>query len=226
MIISGQATPNSAMSISPATSEICSILDNGNISGKKYNTTTPSKHKIKQSSKKHNRDNRENNRSQIKNSSNHVGLVTERSDLDLDWRGTGGTGTGNTTPEIPTSAPSSGGGQQNSRNYWQKNQKSSSGNGNTSSNVIQINQESKEPSRPLSADEDTNWRDHRNKPLTENNSTWRTIQSKSKNRKIQGKGRFFKIFKSQVYIHILSQRCRSTNIIGPQFIHTSKYIIV
>ena len=100
-----------------------------NISGKKYNTTTtiPSKHKIKQSSKKHNRD-RE-NRSQ-KNSSNHVGLVTERSDLDLDWRGTGvGTGTGNTTPEIPASAPSSGGcgGQQNSRNYWQKtNQKSSS----------------------------------------------------------------------------------------------------
>jgi len=185
VIISGQATPNSAMSISPATSEICSILDNGNISGKKYNTTTPSKHKIKQSSKKHNRD-RE-NRSQ-KNSSNHVG-VTERSDLDLDWRGTGGTGTGNTTPEIPASAPSSGGGggQQNSRNYWQKNQKSSSGNGNTSSNVIQINQESKEPSRPLSADEDTNWRDHRNKPLTENNSTWRTIQSKSKNRKIQGK---------------------------------------
>merc|ERR1711971_1127504 len=86
VIISGQATPNSAMSISPATSEICSILDNGNISGKKYNTTTPSKHKTKQSSKKHNRD-RE-NRSQ-KNSSNHVG-VTERSDLDLDWRGTGG----------------------------------------------------------------------------------------------------------------------------------------
>merc|ERR1712223_2355467 len=46
------------------------------------------------------------------------------------------------------------------------------------------------PSRPLSADEDTNWRDHRNKPLTETgngNSTWRTIQSKSKNRKIQGK---------------------------------------
>ena len=224
MIISGQATPNSAMSISPATSEICSILDNGNISGKKYNTTTPSKHKIKQSSKKHNRD-RE-NRSQ-KNSSNHVG-VTERSDLDLDWRGTGGTGTGNTTPEIPTSAPSSGGGggQQNSRNYWQKNQKSSSGNGNTSSNVIQINQESKEPSRPLSADEDTNWRDHRNKPLTENNSTWRTIQSKSKNRKIQGKGRFFKIFKSQVYIHILSQRCRSTNIIGPQFIHILQNILL
>ena len=198
MIISGQATPNSAMSISPATSEICSILDNGNISGKKYNTTTtiPSKHKIKQSSKKHNRDNRENNRSQIKNSSNHVGLVTERSDLDLDWRGTG-VGTGNTTPEIPASAPSSGSGggqQQNSRNYWQKtNQKSSSsGNGNTSSNVIQINQESKETSRPLSADEDTNWRDHRNKPLTENNSSWRTIQSKSKNRKIQGKGKFFK----------------------------------
>ena len=200
MIISGQATPNSAMSISPATSEICSILDNGNISGKKYNSTTttiPSKHKIKQSSKKHNRD-RE-NRSQ-KNSSNHVGLVTERSDLDLDWRGTGvGTGTGNTTPEIPASAPSSGGGcggQQNSRNYWQKNSQksSSSGNGNTSSNVIQIsNQESKElASRPLSADEDTNWRDHRNKPLTENNSTWRTIQSKSKNRKIQGKGKFFK----------------------------------
>ena len=178
------------MSISPATSEICSILDNGNISGKKYNTTTPSKHKIKQSSKKHNRD-RE-NRSQ-KNSSNHVG-VTERSDLDLDWRGTGGTGTGNTTPEIPASAPSSGsqGQQQNSRNYWQKNQKSSSGNGNTSSNVIQINQELKEPSRPLSADEDTNWRDHRNKPLAENNSTWRTIQSKSKNRKIQGKGKVFK----------------------------------
>ena len=203
MIISGQATPNSAMSISPATSEICSILDNGNISGKKYNTgTIPSKHKIKQSSKKHNRDNRENNRSQIKNSSNHVGLVTERSDLDLDWRGTGvGTGTGNTTPEIPASAPSSGSGggqQQNSRNYWQKNNQksSSSGNGNTSSNVIQINnQESKEPSRPLSADEDTNWRDHRNKPLTENNSTWRTIQSKSKNRKIQGKGKFFKRFK-------------------------------
>ena len=202
MIISGQATPNSAMSISPATSEICSILDNGNISGKKYNTgTIPSKHKIKQSSKKHNRDNRENNRSQIKNSSNHVGLVTERSDLDLDWRGTGvGTGTGNTTPEIPASAPSSGGSgqQQNSRNYWQKNNQksSSSGNGNTSSNVIQINnQESKEPSRPLSADEDTNWRDHRNKPLTENNSTWRTIQSKSKNRKIQGKGKFFKRFK-------------------------------
>ena len=197
MIISGQATPNSAMSISPATSEICSILDNGNISGKKSYNTTPSKHKIKQSSKKHNRDNRENNRSQ-KNSSNHVGLVTERSDLDLDWRGTGvGTGTGNTTPEIPASAPSSGSGggqQQNSRNYWQKNnQKSSSGNGNTSSNVIQINnQESKEPSRPLSADEDTNWRDHRNKPLTENNSSWRTIQSKSKNRKIQGKGKFFK----------------------------------
>ena len=48
----------------------------------------------------------------------------------------------------------------------------------------------------MSADEDTNWRDHRNKPLTETgngNNSWRTIQSKSKNRKIQGSSMFSKI---------------------------------
>ena len=59
--------------------------------------------------------------------------------------------------------------------------------------VVIQNQEKEQPSsRPLSADEDTNWRDHRNKPLTENNS-WRTIQSKSKNRKIQGSSMFLRI---------------------------------
>ena len=128
--VSGQASPNSAMSISPATSEVCSILDsekNRKNSIKSENRTpiiagTPNKNRSK------------NRSSQAKQScANNV----DRSDLDLDWR-SGGSGT-----------------------------------------PVQ---------RQLSADEDTNWRDH--KPLnneeelrgsTEN--SWRTI--KSKNRKIQ-----------------------------------------
>ena len=162
-VINGQATPNSAMSISPATSEVYSILDNGNAKSHRHHVTGNSpKHKSKSSKK--------NNRNRQQNSSNHV----ERSDLDLDWRAAA---TSTTTPEVNVAPPSG--------KIW-NNQKA----GNS---VVIQNQEKEQPSsRPLSADEDTNWRDHRNKPLTENNS-WRTIQSKSKNRKIQGSSMFLGI---------------------------------
>lgn len=102
------------MSISPATSEVCSILDNQNHNNRQnLALKQPSQ---KPSSKKKNQRNRTHN--------------LERSDLVLDWR-------------APTSTQNS---------------------------------------KPLSADEDQNWRDHQKSP---ENGTWRTI--KSKNRKIQSK---------------------------------------
>ena len=126
--VSGQASPNSAMSISPATSEVCSILDSeknrkNSTSNRTIIAGTPNKNRSK------------NRPSQAKQSSaNNV----DRSDLDLDWRSSG------------SGAP------------------------------VQ---------RQMSADEDTNWRDH--KPLNNDSAdlrgstenSWRTI--KSKNRKIQ-----------------------------------------
>ena len=127
-LINGQTSPNSAMSISPATSEVCSILDPNEKNHKNSNRTLQNNaSNLKQ---RNNKSNRGSSR-QVSSPQN-----VDRSDLDLDWRSTNAT-------SVATTAQ-----------------------------------------RQLSADEDTNWRDH--KPLNEDrgDNSWRTI--KSKNRKIQG----------------------------------------
>ena len=135
-LINGQASPNSAMSISPATSEVCSILDpnekNHQNSNRQSTTSLNNASNLKQ---RNNKSSRGSSR-QLSSPQQNV----DRSDLDLDWR-SNTTSTANATNTTTTQ-------------------------------------------RQLSADEDTNWRDH--KPLNEDrgDNSWRTI--KSKNRKIQG----------------------------------------
>lgn len=139
-LINGQASPNSAMSISPATSEVCSILDpnekNHQNSNRQSTTSLNNASNLKQ---RNNKSSRGSSR-QLSSPQQNV----DRSDLDLDWR-SNTTSTTNATNTTTTQ-------------------------------------------RQLSADEDTNWRDH--KPLNEDrgDNSWRTI--KSKNRKIQGNSTF------------------------------------
>jgi len=120
VIINGQATPNSAMSISPATSEVYSILDNGSMSGGGNGKGSSHRHHVtgsSSSSKHKSKSSKKNNRNRQQNSSNHV----ERSDLDLDWRAAA-TSTA-TTPEVTVAPPS--GGQNPGGKFWnnQKNRK-------------------------------------------------------------------------------------------------------
>ena len=144
-LINGQASPNSAMSISPATSEVCSILDPNEKNHQNSNRQSTTLNNASNLKQRNNKSSRGSSR-QVSSPQQNV----DRSDLDLDWRSSSNTTSNTTSSTTSTSTP------------------------NTTTTQ-----------RQLSADEDTNWRDH--KPLNEDrgDNSWRTI--KSKNRKIQGR---------------------------------------
>jgi len=147
-LINGQASPNSAMSISPATSEVCSILDPNEKNHQNSNRQSTTLNNASNLKQRNNKSSRGSSR-QVSSPQQNV----DRSDLDLDWRSSSNTTSNTTSSTTSTSTP------------------------NTTTTQ-----------RQLSADEDTNWRDH--KPLNEDrgDNSWRTI--KSKNRKIQGNSKF------------------------------------
>ena len=92
ILVNGQVSPNSAMSISPATSEVYSILDNSDKISLTHhhnnlNSTTATPQKKSSKSKT--------NRSHHRVSqNNHV----ERADLDFDWRGVKANGNSGNSP--------------------------------------------------------------------------------------------------------------------------------
>lgn len=132
ILVNGQASPTSAMSISPATSEVCSILSHHGSSRNVANAGHVSNNQLNSSKKK-------------KNHSRASHQRQSNVDLVLDWRAP------SSAKNAPTGTPP------------------------------------KSP-KALSADDDTNWREHNHessdknsKPDAGDSNDWRTV---TKNRKI------------------------------------------